>query len=89
MENNELKPRSAKEIPALSGSHNRNGVFVRVRCLELLGPGPSRYEIFLEGHGERAVVDVSQKDAPSLRLRVDEAVGAFVDAVRIRAGVFR
>ena len=87
MEHGKRRSKWVREVAGLSASQTRDGVFVTVRCTEIAGPDHSRYEIVLEGHGERAVVDVPGGEAASLERRIEEAVGAFVGAVRLRSGV--
>jgi hypothetical protein len=83
-----------KELPEFSSSETRDGVLVRVRCVEISRPADPqsersrspRYEIYIEARGLSAIADVPAEDHAMLSSRVDEVVSAFVDSIRLRAG---
>jgi hypothetical protein len=89
------KPRKqelARELPELSATETREGVLVRVRCVEIVGTagaagraGSPRYEIYMDARGFSAIADVRADERARLEARIDEFVGAFVDSVLLRA----
>jgi hypothetical protein len=92
MEGKIEKQALVRELPELSSSETRDGVHVRVRCVEISGPGgasgssgSARYEIYMEADGFSAVADVPAEDRAKLAARIEEFVSAFVDSVLLRS----
>jgi hypothetical protein len=92
MEGKIEKQALVRELPELSLSETRDGVHVRVRCVEITGSegargssGSARYEIYMDADGISAVADVPAEDRAKLASRIDDFVSAFVDSVLLRA----
>jgi hypothetical protein len=92
MEGKSEKKALVRELPELSTSETRDGVHVRVRCVEISGSGgasassgSARYEIYMDAGGVSAVADVPAEDRAKLASRIDEFVSAFVDSVLLRS----
>jgi len=78
--------KDATEIKELSQTVRRNGVLVVARCYSVPGGQGPRYELFLEGDGQRGVVDIPGPEQGHLAHRIAEAVDAFTAAILLRLG---
>ena len=84
-----------RELPEFSSNETRDGVLVRIRCMEISGtsdePGgrssSPRYEIYMEARGCSAIADVLPEQELELSSRIDELVSAFVDSVLLQASL--
>jgi hypothetical protein len=75
-----------KELSHLTQAHQRGGVYVVVRCYEVGAGARHRFEIYLDGSGQRAVVDVPGSEAATLPQRVEQALEGFIATVTFGAG---
>jgi hypothetical protein len=73
----------AKELHELSRTYNTpEGLMVRARCYALRRNRRVRFEILVDGFGQYAIVDVT--DRKDLALRMSEAMDAFAASARLR-----
>ncbi len=77
------KSKKIQPIDEHCTTHERDHVRVTVRTHEVMHRTHPRFEISLEGDGERAVVDVFALDA-ELEQRIEQAVDAFLASMSLR-----
>jgi hypothetical protein len=82
------KLEQVEELPEFGGTVFRDDVLAVIRTFRIRDDHDSddlgRFEISLEGHGERAVFDVAGEEEPVLQDFVDDAVHAFINCIRLR-----
>ncbi len=84
-----------RELPEFSSNETRDGVLVRIRCMEISGPSDEpggrvsspRYEVFMEARGCSAIADVLPEQGLELSSRIDELVSVFVDSILLQASL--
>jgi len=76
-------PAGGRELPELARSCEIDGIQVTVRTFLVAAPRP-RYEVVLSGAGQTGIVDISTDEGDTLDERIDQALSAFVAAIRAR-----
>jgi len=78
--------KGAREIKELAQTVKHKGLLVVARCYSVpLGRG-ERFEVLLEGDGQRAVVDIPAEAQRDLAERIAVAIDMFAAAIQLHIG---
>jgi hypothetical protein len=73
----------ADELPDLRRTLRVGGHLVFVKCFAVKRGRACRYEVDLRGGGRVALVDLPHSARAQLEARIDEALGAFAESLRL------